>query len=226
MSLRVFLTAYIEAGFLSDETNDGVKKQIQYLEELVTKLQLLNKNFNQWYILAEGEGIPPLKTKFPSDLASKKIIQMKKDDPFTILTIWNGLLDKHVSITLFDLMVQIDVLDGTWLENINEYIAMSKTILEIFPSKYFFIKPEDIFENQVFEHRYPCTSIVFIPSKLENNDLPMVDEIIPIHTEKNTGSLIILDKNNYFNQHENIDEKVNKFAVALVDLDLLPTFDY
>ena len=165
MSLRIFITAYIEAGFISDEINDGVKKQIEYLEELVTKLQLLHKNFSQWYILAEGEGIPPLKTKFPSDLAAKKITQMKNENPFTILTIWNGLIDKHVSITLFDLMIQIDVLDGKWLENINEYLAMTKAILEIFPTKYLFIKPENIFENQVFEHRYPCSSIIFIPQK-------------------------------------------------------------
>lgn len=232
MEIRTRISAYLPNGTFSDENVEGFKIQIHALEQFINQAQQVSVNFKQWYVVAEDQGMPPLKTLIPSEHGTSKLLQMKKKDPFEIFSLWNGMeqqpLDpftKHTFLSFFDKLFQLDILDSRWIENLDLYVDLVKVILNIFPTEYLFIKPDDLFKEQVFEHRYPCSSIVFIPSKLEKNDLPMVDEIISIHTEKNTGSLIILDKNNYFNQHKNIDDKVKRFAVALVDLNLLPAFD-
>lgn len=189
--------------------------------------------FGNLYIDSGKDEKPPYSNPFGDEATREKLIQRRLTDPFESYLLWNGWKgnevpngpSRFVSISLSGSTVQFELFDRNALTNHGTrwfVTTLFQIMLRHFPVRAAFVRSEPFFEHRLFHHRIECGWLQYVAGVVTPEQIPEAELLVPINNEHNQGTLIISTLQDFKGTEPDLIERINKIAVRLVDLELLP----
>jgi hypothetical protein len=210
-----------------------LREEMARFERFLQELGSLDQElFGNLYINSGKDEKPPYSNPLNDEKTREKLIQSRLKDQFRSYEIWNGWkgdefpnLSKFVGITLSGSDINFEISDRNVISRYGTrwfITTVFQCMLRHFPVRAAFVRPALFFDHILFPHRVECGWIQYAAGALTPEQLPEAEFVSPVNNEHNQGTLIISTLQDFKGTEPEIIERINKIAVRLVDLELLP----
>lgn len=188
--------------------------------------------FGQLYINSGKDEKPPYSNPFSEEATREKLIQSRLKDQFRSYELWNGWkgdelpnLSKFSGFTLSGGSLDFEIFDRNAVSHHGTrwfLTTVFQCMLRHFPVRAAFVRAQPFFEHRIFPHRIECGWLQYVAGVVTPEQIPEAELLAPINNEHNQGTLIISTLQDFKGTEPDLIERINKIAVRLVDLELLP----
>ncbi|WP_051690932.1 Imm52 family immunity protein [Photorhabdus australis] len=151
-----------------------------------------------------------------------------KNLPYAV-GLWNGDIDKGLSIMIMDEVDRIEtyILIGAEnhiVYNKNNLVDFIKSVADKYTLQYCSISFNGKGTgDKVFPDRPAVGWMIYLPVHIEEGYLNIAEDVIPVSTELNTGTIIV-SKNEYHCLDKADQQASNDLEIILADLGILPLY--
>jgi hypothetical protein len=211
-----------------------LREEMARFERFLQELGSLDQElFGNLYINSGKDEKPPYSNPFLDEATREKLIQSRLKDPFESYILWNGWKGDEVpnspsrfaGVTLSGSEIKFEIFNRNALTHHGTrwfITTVFQCMLRHFPVRAAFVRPALFFDHILFPHRVECGWIQYAAGALTPEQLPEAEFVSPVNNEHNQGTLIISTLQDFKGTEPEIIERINKIAVRLVDLELLP----
>ncbi|OCQ50887.1 hypothetical protein Ppb6_03985 [Photorhabdus australis subsp. thailandensis] len=141
--------------------------------------------------------------------------------------LWNGSIDKGLSILITsqrESYIIISIENHLDIYNKTNLVSFIKSVADKYTLQYCSISFNGKGTgNKVFPNRPAVGWMIYLPVHIEEGYLNIAEDVIPVSTELNTGTIIV-SKNEYHCLDKADQQASNDLEIILADLGILPLY--